>query len=76
MRESGQLASAAPSAPTATGMPDHVLVPVMVAAMIDPTARDIEWPVLPQTCAANSVAMSFPRLAVGCDAAVEIVIAG
>src|SRR5918996_2945478 len=63
-RESGQLASAPPSAAVATGMPDHVLVPVMLAAMMAPTASDIEWPVLPQTCAANSVAMSLRRLAV------------
>ena len=48
-RASGQLASAVPSAPTAIGTPDQVLVPVMLAAMMLPTARLIEWPVLPQT---------------------------
>src|SRR5438093_1921792 len=46
----------------ATGRPDHVFVPVMPAAMMLPTAMPIEWPVLPQTCAANSAAMSLPRL--------------
>src|SRR5687767_14743000 len=35
----------------------------MVAAMMDPTASDIEWPELAQTCAANSVAISRPRCA-------------
>ena len=44
-------------------MPDHVFVPVMLAAMIAPTASDMEWPVLPQTCAANSVVMSRRRCA-------------
>jgi hypothetical protein len=34
---------------------------VIVAAMIEPTASDIEWPELAQTCAANRVAMSLPR---------------
>ncbi len=48
-RASGQLASAVPRAPTAIGTPDQVLVPVMLAAMMLPTARLMEWPVLPQT---------------------------
>jgi len=61
-RESGQLASAVPSAPTATGMPDHVFVPVIPAAMMPPIAIPIECPVLPHTCAANSVAINRPRL--------------
>src|SRR5882672_11836400 len=60
-RDSGQLASAVPSAPTATGRPTHVLVPVIAAAMIPPTAMPIEWPVLPSTCAVNKVAISAPR---------------
>jgi len=33
----------------------------MAAAMIAPTAMLIENPVLPQTCAAKSVAISAPR---------------
>jgi hypothetical protein len=41
-RASGQLASAVPSAPTPTGSPDHVFVPVMLAARMAPTARLIE----------------------------------
>ena len=45
----------------ATGRPDQVLVPVMAAAMMAPTAMLIEKPVLPQTCAAKSVAISAPR---------------
>src|SRR6266850_5016658 len=60
-RESGQLASALPSAPIATGRPTHVLVPVMAAARMPPTAMMMEWPVLPSTCATNSVAISAPR---------------
>jgi hypothetical protein len=55
-RDSGHAASAAPSAPTATGTPTHVLVPVMAAALMPPTAMPIECPVLPHTCAAKSVA--------------------
>ena len=50
----------------ATGRPDHVFVPVMPAAMMLPTAMPIEWPVLPQTCAVNSAAISLPRLSIGC----------
>ena len=57
-----ELASAVPSAPTATGMPDHVFVPVIPAAMMPPIAIPIECPVLPHTCAANSVAINRPRL--------------
>ena len=60
-RASGQLASAVPSAPTATGTPDQVLVPVMLAAMIAPTASPMDWPVLPQTWATKSVAINFAR---------------
>src|SRR5215472_9701546 len=60
-RDSGQAASAAPSAPTATGTPTHVLVPVMAAALIPPTAMTMECPVLPQTCAAKSVPSKRPR---------------
>ena len=60
-RESGQLASAVPSAPTATGRPDQVFVPVMLAARMLPTASTIDCPVLPQTCATNSVAISLVR---------------
>ena len=60
-RDSGQLARAVPREPTPTGRPDHVLLPVMAAAMIAPTAMLIENPVLPQTCAAKSVAISTPR---------------
>ena len=41
-RDSGQLARAAPSAPTATGTPTHRLVPVMLAAMMPPTAMPME----------------------------------
>ena len=41
-RARGQLASAVPSAPTATGTPDQVLVPVMLAAMMLPTASPME----------------------------------
>ena len=52
---------ATPRAPTATGRPDQVLVPVMLAAMMLPMARMMEWPVLPQTWATNSVAISFKR---------------
>src|SRR5262245_29686068 len=61
-RASGQLASAAPSAPIPTGRPDHMFVPVMLAAMMLPTAITIECPVLPQTWATNSVAINRPRL--------------
>jgi len=43
-------------------MPDHVLVPVMAAAMMPPIAIPMECPVLPHTCAANSVVISRPRL--------------
>ncbi len=60
-RLSGQLASAAPRAPTPTGRPAHVLVPVMLAAMMPPTAMMMEWPALPQTWATKSVVMSFAR---------------
>ena len=60
-RASGQLASAVPSAPTATGRPDHVFVPVMLAARMLPIAMPIECPVLPHTCATNSVAINVPR---------------
>ena len=56
-------------------MPDHVLVPVMAAAMMAPTASDIECPVLPHTCAANRVAMSLRRLAVSVGDAAVVVIA-
>jgi hypothetical protein len=62
-RASGQLASAVPRAPVAIGTPDQVLVPMMPAAMMLPTAMPIECPVLPRTCAANSVVMRRPRLA-------------
>jgi hypothetical protein len=34
---------------------------VIAAAMMAPTAMLIEKPVLPHTCAANSVAISAPR---------------
>jgi hypothetical protein len=34
----------------------------MLAAMIAPTASAIEWPVLPKTCAANSVTIKRRRL--------------
>src|SRR5262249_8917482 len=60
-RDSGQLASAVPSAPTATGRPDHVLVPVMLAARMLPTASTIDCPVLPHTWATKSVAISLLR---------------
>src|SRR5215510_14708390 len=60
-RDSGQLASAVPSAPTATGRPDHVLVPVMLAARMLPTASTIDCPVLPHTWATKSVAISLVR---------------
>src|SRR5215467_11119873 len=60
-RDSGQLASAVPSAPTATGRPDHVLVPVMLAASMLPTASTIDCPVAPHTWATKSVAISFVR---------------
>ena len=60
-RDSGQLASAVPSAPTATGRPDHVLVPVMLAASMLPTASTIDCPVLPHTWATKSVAISLVR---------------
>src|SRR2546425_5189647 len=52
-----------PSAPTAIGTPDQVFVPMMLAAMMLPTAIAMECPVLPQTCAANSAAINRPRLA-------------
>ena len=58
-RASGQLASAVPSAPTATGRPDQVFVPVMLAARMLPTASTMDCPVLPQTCATNSVAINW-----------------
>ena len=61
-RASGQLASAAPSAARPTARPDAVFVPAMTAAMMLPTAIDIEWAVLPQTCATNSVIISLRRL--------------
>src|SRR5262245_54276180 len=35
--------------------------------MIEPTASVIEWPVLPHTCATNSVTMSLVRLGTGPD---------
>ncbi len=60
-RASGQLASAPPSAPSATGRPDQVLLPVIAAAMMLPTARLIVKPVLALTWAAKSVAMSARR---------------
>src|SRR6266545_7111348 len=60
-RDNGQLASAAPSAPTATGTPDHALLPVMSPATMPHTAMPIEWPVLPQAWAAHSVASKRPR---------------
>src|SRR5215472_10176889 len=60
-RDSGQLASAVPSAPTATGRPDHVLVPVMLAASMLPTASTIDCPVAPHTWATKSVAISLVR---------------
>src|SRR5262245_23988664 len=60
-RVRGQLASAVPSAPTATGRPDHVLVPVMLAARMLPTARTIDCPVLPHTWATKSVVISLVR---------------
>ena len=60
-RDSGQLANAVPSAPTATGRPDHVLVPVMLAASMLPTASTIDCPVAPHTWATKSVAISFVR---------------
>jgi len=63
-----------PSAPTATGMPDHVFVPVMPAAMMPPIAIPIECPVLPHTCAANSVVISFPARLVGVRGVVAFVL--
>src|SRR5262249_46333467 len=60
-RDSGQLASAVPSAPTATGRPDHVLVPVMLAASMLPTASTIDCPVLPHTWATKSGASGLVR---------------
>src|SRR5262249_35675179 len=60
-RESGQLASAVPSAPSATGRPVHAFVPVISAAMMPPTAIAIEGPVLPQTLAANSAPLTPAR---------------
>src|SRR5262245_14703198 len=60
-RASGQLASAAPGAPTAPGRPDEALLPVIWAARMPPTARLIEWPVLPHTWAANSAPMRRAR---------------
>src|SRR5262245_13561615 len=42
-------------------MPDHVLVPVIAAAMMPPIAMPIECPVLPHTCAANSVVIKRAR---------------
>ena len=41
-REIGQLASAAPRAPTATGRPAQALVAVISAAVIPPTAMPME----------------------------------
>ena len=73
-RASGQLASAVPSAPTATGMPDHVFVPEIPAAMMPPIAIPIECPVLPHTCAANSVVISRPRLGVARGIVASVVI--
>ncbi len=60
-RASGQLASAVPSAPTATGKPVQALVPVISAAMIPPTAIPIDWPALAQTWAAKSAPIRRPR---------------
>src|SRR5262249_31336271 len=71
-RASGQLANAVPSAPTAIGRPDQVFVPVMAAAMMLPTAIAIECPVLPQTCAANSAAISRPPCEPTQDAVVSV----
>jgi hypothetical protein len=45
------------------GSPDQVFVPVMLAAMMLPMASMIEWPVLPQTWAANRVAIRVVRAA-------------
>ena len=42
-------------------MPDHVLEPVMAAPMMPPIAMPIECPVLPHTCAANSVVIKRAR---------------
>src|SRR5689334_16972126 len=67
-RESGQLASAVPRAPIPTGKPTHVLVPVMAAAMMPPTAMLMECPVLPSTWATNSVAISELRRAMSLGA--------
>jgi hypothetical protein len=44
------------------GRPDHVFVPVMLAAMMLPMASMIEWPVLPHTWAANNVAIRVVRV--------------
>ena len=43
------------------GQARPVLVPVLAAAMMAPTAMLIEKPVLPHTCAAKSVTISAPR---------------
>ncbi|PYM53694.1 MAG: mandelate racemase/muconate lactonizing enzyme family protein [Candidatus Rokuibacteriota bacterium] len=45
----------------ATGMPDQVFVPVMLAAMMLPMARAIDCPVLPQIWDTRSVVISFLR---------------
>jgi len=60
-RESGQLARADPSPLTATGRPDQVFVPVMLAAMMLPMAIAIDWAVLPQTWETSSVVINFLR---------------
>jgi hypothetical protein len=65
-----------PSAPTAIGTPDQVLVPVMLAAMMLPTARPIAWPVLPQTWATNSVAISLTRTEPRRDVSVRACMSG
>src|SRR5579875_3463974 len=60
-RASGTPARAVPSAPTATGSPAQVLVPVMSAATILPTVRAMACPVLPQTTAPSRTPINRPR---------------
>src|SRR6185436_3828927 len=73
-RASGQLASAVPRAPTATGRPDQVFVPVMLAARMLPTASTMDCPVLPQTWATNSMAINLVRTDDRPDAGTDAVV--
>src|SRR5580765_4097274 len=60
-RANRQLASAVPSAPTATGKPVQALVPVISAAKIPPTAIPIDGPALAQAWATKSAPIRRPR---------------